>query len=391
MNEGSTSRRRFLGTIGAGALAGLAGCAGQTNGTTTEGSANGEAGDLDIPSLSQFRGSGTLAEGRPAPGGTSIADLPDLSGTLNLYIGGGEGGIYQGFITMLEDIYPDFSVFSSPSPSASLARQIVEEVEAGARQADLFWSIDAASLGYVAENDAYEPLAEAALEPVPADFQGTDGSWVGIAGRARSVPYNTDTIDESEIPGKVAQFPETDALQGTMGWAPTYGAFKSFVTAMRLQKGSETTRKWLTSMRKAGTERYPNEYVATQAVADGELTAAFANHYYAMRVKNQRPDAPLDLAFTSGDAGGLVNVAGILQIDGTEKDELITDFVRHLLSAEAQEFFATVSFAYPMIPGVEPVGGLPTVDKLNPPEINLADLADLEPTLELMSEAGVSG
>ncbi|WP_135663962.1 extracellular solute-binding protein [Halorhabdus rudnickae] len=386
MTERSTSRRRFLGAVSAGTLAGLAGCMGSLGGETTDSS-----GEISIPSLAQFRGSGALAEGRPAPGGTSIEELPDLSGTLNLYIGGGEGGIYQKFITMLEDIYPNFSVFSSPSPSASLAQQIVEEVESGASQADLFWSIDAASLGYVSENDAYEPLAEEALEPVPADFQGADRSWVGVTGRARSVPYNTNAIDESEIPGKVAQFPGTDALQGAMGWAPTYGAFKSFVTAMRLQQGADATREWLTSMREAGTERYPNEYLVTEAVADGELTAGFANHYYAMRVKTQHPDAPLDLAFTSGDAGGLVNVAGVLQIEGTEKDELITDFVRHLLSAEAQEFFATVSFAYPMITGVEPVGGLPTVDELNPPDIDLADLADLEPTLELMSEAGVSG
>ena len=386
MTERSTSRRRFLTAVGAGTLTGLAGC-GSPFGTETESA----GGDISIPSLSQFRGSGALAQGRPAPGGTSIADLPDLSGSLNLYIGGGEGGIYQRFVTMLEEIYPEFSVFSSDSPSASLAQTIVEEVNAGATPADLFWSIDAASLGYVAENDAYEPLADAALDPVPGSFQGDDGAWVGVAGRARSVPYNTETTTAEEIPNKVKQFPTTDALAGTMGWAPTYGAFKSFVTAMRLQNGKEATRQWLQSMREAGTTQYPNEYVVAQRVADGELTAGFANHYYAMRVKNQRPDAPLDLAFTSGDAGALVNVAGLLQIDGTEKQDLITDFVRHLLSAEAQEFFATVSFAYPMIPGVEPVGGLPTVDELNPPEIDLADLSDLEPTLDLMREAGVLG
>ncbi|MFB6200831.1 MAG: extracellular solute-binding protein [Halorhabdus sp.] len=386
MTERSTSRRQFLRAVSAGTAAGLAGCSNPFGGTTT-----GTSEDIDVPSLSSFRGSGALARGRPAPGGSSIADLPDLSGSLNLYIGGGEGGIYGEFVEMLEEIYPGFSVFSSDAPSASLAQTVVEEVQAGASQADVFWSIDAASLGYVADHDAYEPLAQAALEPVPDDFQGADGAWVGVAGRARSVPYNTDAIEASQIPEKVAQFPETDALQGTMGWAPTYGAFKSFITAMRLQKGPETTRQWLVAMREAGTQRYPNEYVLTQRVADGALTAGFANHYYAMRVKNQRPDAPLDLAFTSGDAGALVNVAGVLQIEGTEKDELVTNFVRHLLSAEAQEFFATVSFAYPMIPGVAPVGGLPTIDELNPPEIDLSALANLKPTLELMAEAGVSG
>jgi iron(III) transport system substrate-binding protein len=176
-----------------------------------------------------------------------------------------------------------------------------------------------------------------------------------------------------------------------MGWAPTYGAFKSFVTAMRLLRGPDATREWLVSLREAGTERFPNEFVISNRVADGALNAGFANHYYALRVKNSRPDAPLDLAFTENDAGALVNVAGALRIQGTEKDDLVNNFIRHLLSSEAQEFFTTVSFAYPMISGMAPPGDLPTVDQLNPPDIDLSELSDLEPTLELMREAGVLG
>jgi iron(III) transport system substrate-binding protein len=347
--------------------------------------------NVEIPALSAFRGSGALVEGRPEPGGTSIEELPDLSGSLNLYIGGGEGGIYYEFVEMLQEIYPEFQVFASSASSSSLAQTVVEEVEAGAAQADVFWSIDASSLGYVADNDAYASLSDEVVEPVPADFQGEDNAWVGVAGRARSVPYNTEQLSAEDIPDKVQGFPNTDALRGTMGWAPTYGAFKAFVTAMLLLRGREETRQWLVSMREAGTQRFPNEFVVSSQVADGALAAGFANHYYALRVKNSRPDAPLDLAFTENDAGSLVNVAGVLQIDGTEKDQLVNDFVRHLLSSEAQEFFTTVSFAYPMISGVAPPGDLPAVDELNPPDIDLSELSDLEQTLELMREAGVLG
>jgi iron(III) transport system substrate-binding protein len=290
---------------------------------------------------------------------------------------------------MLQEIYPDFNVFTSDAGSASLAQTIVDEVEADAAQADVFWSIDASSLGFVADNDAYEPLPDETVSPVPSGFRGDDNAWVGVAGRARSIPYNTDTLSESDIPNKVQQFPNTDVLQDAMGWAPTYGAFKSFVTAMRLQRGRQEARQWLESMQNSGIEQFGNEYVVSQRVADGALNAGFANHYYAMRVKNQRPDAPIDLAFTKNDAGALVNVAGALAVKGTEKQDLVANFVRHLLSAEAQEFFTTVSFAYPMISGVEPVGGLPTVDELSPPDIDLSELSDLEPTLELMRAAGV--
>jgi iron(III) transport system substrate-binding protein len=389
--ERRCGRRTALRAMAVGSMAGLAGCSGISD--LVGGGAPTEEGsqDITVPSLTAFRGSGSLVEGRPAPEGTSIADLPDLSGSLNLYIGGGEGGIYYRFVEMLQEIYPDFQVFASSAASSSLAQTVVEEVDAGAPQADVFWSIDASSLGYVADAGAYEPLPDDVVEPVPEGFRGDDNAWVGVAGRARSVPYNTDQLSESDVPDAVASFPDTEALQGTMGWAPTYGAFKSFVTAMRLLNDDQQAREWLTAMREAGTERFANEYVVSQQVADGALAAGFANHYYALRVKNQRPDAPIDLAFTEGDAGALVNVAGPLRIEGTQKADLVNDFVRHLLSAEAQEFFTTVSFAYPMIPGVQPVGGLPTVDELNPPDVDLASLSDLEPTLELMREAGVLG
>jgi len=384
MRDLPRTRRRFLQTAAAGSLAGLAGCQGLVGNSSTDET-------VTIPELASFRGSGAIIEGRPAPDGTSIEDLPDLSGELNLYIGGGEGGIYYRFVEMLQEIYPDFTVYESSAASSSLAQSIVEEVESGAPQADVFWSIDASSLGYVADNDAYAPLGDDVVEPVPSGFQGEDNAWVGVAGRARSVPYNTDQLAESDIPDAVQEFPAAAGFPDTVGWAPTYGAFKSFVTAMRLLRGPDATRDWLVSMREQGAQRYPDEFVVSQRVADGTIPAGFANHYYALRVKNQRPDAPLDLAFTSGDAGALVNVAGTLKIQGTQKSELVDLFVRHLLSAEAQEFFATVSFAYPMIPGVEPVGGLPTIDELNPPDIDLSELSNLEKTLEIMRDAGVPG
>ncbi|WP_394325736.1 hypothetical protein [Halolamina pelagica] len=102
-----------------------------------------------------------------------------------------------------------------------------------------------------------------------------------------------------------------------------------------------------------------------------------------------RPNAPIDLAFTSGDAGALINVAGAAVLSASPQQELASNFVRHLLSAEVQEYFATRAYAYPMIPGVPPVGGLPRIDELNPPEFDLAELSNIGPTVDLMREVGV--
>jgi iron(III) transport system substrate-binding protein len=222
---------------------------------------------------------------------------------------------------------------------------------------------------------------------VPAAYR-PDNEWVGVAGRARAIPYNSAQLSESDIPDTVREFPDAEALQGSMGWAPAYGSFQAFVTAMRLLRGDEATRQWINRMQAAGVEQYPNEFVISNACADGELAAGFANHYYALRVQAARPEASVDLAFTSGDAGALINVSGASVLQGTERTDLAENFIAHLLSVEAQEFFATRTFAYPMIPGVPPVGGLPRIDELNPPDIDLQRLDDVEGTIDLLRDTG---
>ncbi|WP_336327914.1 extracellular solute-binding protein [Halovenus sp. HT40] len=375
-----SGRRRFLAGAAAASSVGLAGCFGMFGGDDND----GEALDFD---LSDFRGSGPLVSGRPEPEGTSIRDLPDLEGELNFYLGGGEGGLYLDLIEKFGEIYPDFSYQQSLDSSSQLSNRITEEVEAGASQADVFLAVDAGSLGNVAQNGAAQSLPSEVTDEVPSELQAE--GWIGFAGRARAVPYNTNQLSASDVPDTVQDFPGTAALDGSMGWAPTYGAFQSFVTAMRLTRGASETRAWLNDMVDAGIEQFPNEFRISNEVANGALNAGFANHYYALRVRSQRQNAPIELAFTSGDAGALINVSGAQIIEGASDVELAENFVRHLLSAEAQEFFATRTFAYPTIPGVGPVGGLPTIDELNPPDIDLAELADTEPTLELLNETGI--
>jgi len=366
------------------ALAGCAGSSDQETRTTTANTTRAEGG-LDVDS---FQGSGPLAEERPELSGTRIEDLPDLSGTLNIYIGGGEGGLYLDLLERLGSIYPDFNPKPLSASSAQLANTIVEESQGGSSPADLFWAVDAGSLAYVSEQDITVELPSNVTDPVPESFHPND-QWVGVAGRARSIPYNTEALSADDIPNDVLAFPDTDALAGSMGWAPTYGAFQSFVTAMRLLNGEEETKQWLRGMVDANVTEYPDEFLTSNAIADGEIAAGFANHYYVLRVKAARPNAPIDLTFTSGDAASLINVSGAQILKGSEKQDLAANFISHLLTVEAQEFFATTAYAYPMIPGVPPVGGLPPIDELNPPELDLQELSNIEPTLRLMRDVGV--
>jgi iron(III) transport system substrate-binding protein len=369
-----SSRRRFL---RAGAAAGAVAVAGCTASESEDG--GGTVGQI---------GSGRSPFGdRSLQGGVSMSEMPDLSGELTLYSGRGEALVGE-LVSFVEDLYDDFTVRPRYNSASELVNQILTEGENS--PADVFFSVNAGSLGALKAEGRTQALPEEVLEFVPAEFRDPDGQWVGTSGRARTVPYNTEELSAEDVPTDVMAFPETEAFRDSIGWAPTYSSFQAFVTAMRVLEGDDATRQWLEGMQALGVTEYSDEFLVSQAVADGEISAGFANHYYIQRVLAGRPDAPIATAFTEEDAGTVFNVAGALVPDTTDDAELASNFVRHLLSAEAQDYFARTTFEYPLVPEVDPIGRLPSIDELNPPEdLDLTQLSDLEGTIELLREVGV--
>ncbi|WP_144799973.1 extracellular solute-binding protein [Halorubrum depositum] len=366
-------RRRFLAATGALGVAGLAGCMGGDDESDDgdDGGAEGSIGQI---------GSGRA--GRGAPGGTPIAEMPDLEGELTVYSGRGEFLVGE-LVEYIDDQYDDFDLTVRYGGSTDLVNQIANEGEGS--PADVFYSVNAGSLGALADEGRTQALPSEVTEMVRSEFRTEQ--WIGTSGRARTVPYNTEEFSDDDLPDDVMAYPEE--FDGSLGWAPSYGSCQAFVTAMRLIEGPEATRDWLESIVESGISSYPDEFAACQAIADGEIDAAFTNHYYTQRVLDGNPNASIGTAFTSGDAGAVFNVAGAAVIDTAADGTLAGNFVRHLLSAEAQDYFARTTFEYPLIPEVEPIGDLPTIDELDVPDIDLTQLSDLEPTIDLMREAGV--
>ena len=371
---GRIDRRRFLAASAAVGTAGLAGCSGPLGGDGNDDSGDGE---------SQIGQIGSGREGRDAPGGTPMAEMPDLEGELTVYSGRGEF-LVGDLLSYIGDLYDGFSVTPRYGGSTDLVNQIINEGDGS--QADVFYSVNAGSLGALADADRTESLPEDILNLVRSEFQTEE--WIGTSGRARTVPYNTNAFSEDDLAEDIMAYSEFD---GDLGWAPSYGSCQAFVTAMRILEGEEATRQWLEDVVEAGIQGYPDEFAVCQAVANGEVDAGLTNHYYIQRVLAGSPDAPIATAFTENDAGSIFNVAGAAVTDVAADTTLAENFIRHLLSAEAQDYFARTTFEYPLIPDVEPVGDLPTIDELNPPsELDLTQLSDVEPTIDLMRDVGIN-
>jgi len=92
----------------------------------------------------------------------------------------------------------------------------------------------------------------------------------------------------------------------------------------------------------------------------------------------------------AGDVGTLVMPAGVGILEETEKSDSAQEFVDFLLSSDAQSFFASDTFEYPLVQDIEPPEGVPPLSEINAPDINLSDLAGvLDLATQLVAEAGL--
>jgi iron(III) transport system substrate-binding protein len=63
-------------------------------------------------------------------------------------------------------------------------------------------------------------------------------------------------------------------------------------------------------------------------------------------------------------------------------------FIEFLLSEEAQRFFASETYEYPLVEGIEIDPLLRPLSEIETPELDLSRLDDLAGTLQLLQEAG---
>ena len=375
----TVTRREVIGLVGAGAaslaLAGSGLNPARAQEATEE--AEPEADPVADPEAGEGATPSPDADGTPAGEG----------GELTIYSGRSEGLVGPLLERFAEETGIETEVRYAGSPE--LAATILEEGDNSS--AGAFFAQDAGSLGLLAAQDRFQRLPQEVLDRVDPRFRSPEGLWVGVSGRARVLVYNTDELQEDDLPASVRQLTDT-AWKGKVGWAPENASFQAFITAFRVLEGDDAVREWLEGMLANEPVNFGDSNSAiVRAVGEGEVQVGLVNHYYLYAVKEEEgEDFPIaNHFFAAGDPGSLINVAGVGVLAEAEDAEQALRFVDYLLSEEAQTYFAEETSEYPLIPGVPTAEGLRPLAQIGSPEIDLGDLADLQGTVELLTEVGV--
>lgn len=271
--------------------------------------------------------------------------------------------------------------------TAELAAQLTEEGDG--TPAEVFFAQDAGSLGAVDAAGLLAPLPASVATTVPEAYRAQD--WTGVTGRARAIAYDPRQVSAEQVPTSVWDLADP-AWKGKLAIAPTNASFQSFVTAMRVTDGDERTRAWLEGIVANEPAIYESNMPILEAVDAGQVALGLINHYYwfekAAEVGADAMNA--QLAFTAPkDPGSLVNIAGVGITTTGADDPSSARLVEWLLTPETQQWFVENTSEYPLVPSVAAADGMPPLDSLRGPDIQLAQLEDLPGTLAMLQEVGL--
>ncbi|GAA4378017.1 iron ABC transporter substrate-binding protein [Agromyces bauzanensis] len=307
-------------------------------------------------------------------------------GTLTIYAGRNESLIGPLIEQFTDDTGIEVDVRYATSPE--LNALLLEEGER--TPADVFFSQDAGALGSIASAGLTSTLPGELADLIPAGFTSDDGSWIGVTGRARVIAYDGDDLTSETVPDTV------DALtapewSGRVAFAPGNASFQSFITALRVLEGEAAAAEWVNAIAANDPILTDNNLATLDLVNSGQADIGLINHYYwferAAELGEENMRAQLE--FLPGDPGGIVNVSGAAILKGAAGDADALAFVEYLVSEAAQRYFVEETFEYPLVPGIDAPEGLPALESLVNPELDLSDLESLEQTQRLLADAGL--
>lgn len=266
--------------------------------------------------------------------------------------------------------------------SSELAAQILEEGDN--IRADVYFGQDAGALGALEKEGVTKTLPADITDLVASEFKSTTSQWVGVSGRSRVFVYDPEKV--TTIPTSYKDLMDP-SWKGRVGIAPTNASFQAFITAIRVLESDEAANEFLAAM-KQNAVPFEKNSIIMQAVEDGVIDLGLTNHYYWFELAAElgQENMVSEIGwFGDGDAGNLINVAGVAVLSDNPNARA---FAKWLLGDTAQRYFVERTREYSMT-GIPEVAGLKPLSAIRAPKFDLSDLDSLAETLELIRKAGL--
>jgi iron(III) transport system substrate-binding protein len=241
---------------------------------------------------------------------TSLSAAPaKQTQVVNVYSARTYGAMEQAFVNFTEETGIEVRV------SQGSVQALIERLRAEGDQtpADVFFSIDAGTLDLAAEEGLLQPVeSEVLAAAVPEDLRDPENRWFGISQRIRTIMYNPETVDPSELStyedlahpkwnGRLCLRPATHIY--------TISLTASLVAAYGEEAAQEIVQGWVDN----NPQYIDSDTEILNTVAAGGCDVALTNHYYLARLKNEDPEFPVEIFWANQgeeERGVFRNISG---------------------------------------------------------------------------------
>jgi iron(III) transport system substrate-binding protein len=272
-----------------------------------------------------------------------------------------------------------------------LADQIIED---GANSpADVFYGPFSDALGSLSAAGRLTALSGEQLARVPEAYRSADGSWAAVSGRAHAVFYNTDKLNEDDLPDSIEGFADP-AWRDRIAWDPNARSLQAAVAALSQVNGEEAARRWLERMKANSPAVFRGVPFGAgpiiDAVAAGEIAeVGFGSHFYLYDMQADGDAKNVAARFYPGDPAGLLSADGVGIIEGTDNEAAANAFVDFMLSQTAERYLASGNVEIPIVKGAEPRKDRLTADELIVPGLDVQQLEELDDARALLTDVGI--
>ena len=178
--------------------------------------------------------------------------------------------------------------------------------------ADILLTVDAGNLWYAAEQGVLRPAYSEVLEAnIPAHLRDPESMWYAMSVRARTIVYDTRTVDPAELTDYAGLADEK--WQGKLCLRTSAKVYnQSLVAALISQFGEREAemivRGWVKNL---ATDVFSNDTKLIEAIEAGQCQLGIVNSYYFGRLQKENSDIPVALFWPAAETGGVhVNISG---------------------------------------------------------------------------------
>jgi iron(III) transport system substrate-binding protein len=221
-------------------------------------------------------------------------------------------------------------------------------------KADAYITVDAGNLAAAAAQGLFQPLDSPILEnAIPAELSDPDHLWFGLTIRARTIVYNTDRLDEADVPTTYEALADPE-WKGRLCLRNSSNVYQQSLVASLIAHHGEAEALRIVEGWADNADILGNDVLILESIADGLCDVGITNHYYLGRMLEEDPSIPVGLVWAGQDGLGVhVNVSGGGVTKYSDHPDLARRFLEWL-ATDGQDVLVAANHEYPANPAVAP-------------------------------------